>query len=718
MKGVHWVLAMAWVLATGIVQGGEEKLAPVNPYNGMQEREEMYEFTEKPAVKKEGEKWIITFASKANCDATVAILDKDGKIIRHLASGVLGKNAPWPFQQNSLSQRIEWDGEDDMGNIVAADALKDCQVKVSLGLRAMFERNIGWEPHNFPGSLPPGEQNWQAELKDYVVGKGEDGTLFVLGYSGFRIITGGNIQGRVFKDGKYVKTFWPPSAKDVEKLPQLGFKLATTIWGDKVWIAAGTPSSRYGAGTMRPARAHAAKTVEEATKEIFDFVGVTGQQVGPWPTEVPGRDVNSMFFKLFQGHMHRMAADRTRDDLYVSGGWLPGLRRFNGQTGEVDPSWFPNGDFDKVSELCFGPDGNLYVGVGNMGYNQFIVRLDREGKPVPFTGNGAVPLPNFLVKDHVWVGGGGQYGELEGKGFGRVCPNALGTASVKALWTGGVGHSNVHDRGMHVSARGDIIAGIQWPYGGERGVKYGIPKEAVFTYQGLTRARESFVGVWDRDGNILTLNAVGDTMNGHGVGIDRERNVYAVWGVRAPLGCKGLFGLDGVPLNADYWGGFGTLVKFRGGVPFPRAKVISSESPPAGAVRINQIGRLPAVVEPEQDSLLWAYTGLNGQASNSCTCHHLRYDVDFYARHWLPANYLYSVMVIDANANVIARLGRYGNVDDTEEDLKEGRDGLRFVWPRAVAVSDKALYVLDHNARRILKAALSYAAEEIVAMPR
>jgi hypothetical protein len=45
----------------------------------------------------------------------VAIVDKDGKVIRHLASGVLGKNAPWPFRQDSLSQSLEWDGNDDFG---------------------------------------------------------------------------------------------------------------------------------------------------------------------------------------------------------------------------------------------------------------------------------------------------------------------------------------------------------------------------------------------------------------------------------------------------------------------------------------------------------------------------------------------------------------------------------------------------------------------------
>jgi hypothetical protein len=91
--------------------------------------------------------------------------------------------------------------------------------------------------------------------------------------------------------------------------------------------------------------------------------------------------------------------------------------------------------------------------------------------------------------------------------------------------------------------------------------------------------------------------------------------------------------------------------------------------------------------------------------------------MDFFARSWLPANQSFSVIVLDANGNRIARLGRYGNVDDTERDLKSGRDGLRFGWMRAVAVSDKAMYVADTANRRILRAALRYEAEETVALP-
>jgi hypothetical protein len=65
-------------------------------------------------------------------------------------------------------------------------------------------------------------------------------------------------------------------------------------------------------------------------------------------------------------------------------------------------------------------------------------------------------------------------------------------------------------------------------------------------------------------------------------------------------------------------------------------------------------------------------------------------------------------MVIDANGNRIARIGRYGNVDD---------EGIRIAWPRAVTASDRAMYVMDYGNRRILQAALSYHAEETVPVP-
>jgi hypothetical protein len=87
--------------------------------------------------------------------------------------------------------------------------------------------------------------------------------------------------------------------------------------------------------------------------------------------------------------------------------------------------------------------------------------------------------------------------------------------------------------------------------------------------------------------------------------------------------------------------------------------------------------------------------------------------MDYWARTWIPANHLYSVMVIDSNGNRVARIGRYGNVDDA--DPAHGK--VHFAWIRALCVSDTALYVHDQANLRILKAALGYHAEAVAPLP-
>jgi hypothetical protein len=57
---------------------------------------------------------VIRFAVKDACDATVAVTDAKGRIVRHLGSGMLGPNAPVPFLKNSLAQTLVWDGKDDI----------------------------------------------------------------------------------------------------------------------------------------------------------------------------------------------------------------------------------------------------------------------------------------------------------------------------------------------------------------------------------------------------------------------------------------------------------------------------------------------------------------------------------------------------------------------------------------------------------------------------
>ena len=181
--------------------------APVNWYNGMQEREEVFEFTANPAVRKEGDKWLITFASKANCDATVTIVDKDGKVIRHLASGVLGKNAPHPFQQDSLSQKLEWDGKADWGKPAPAGPFR---VRVALGLGARYDKAVIADPMSTGGVE--------------AMAAAPDGTLYavvgagagVANWSAQRLVA-------LNRDGSFKRTLIPPPASATkEQIEALG----------------------------------------------------------------------------------------------------------------------------------------------------------------------------------------------------------------------------------------------------------------------------------------------------------------------------------------------------------------------------------------------------------------------------------------------------------------------------------------------------------------
>jgi len=107
-------------------------------------REPVFEFAEKPVITRDGDNVTIRFASKAFCDVAVAIENDRGRIIRHLAAGVLGPNAPALFQKNSKKQTLVWDGKNDQG--IYIDDKDTLTARVSLGLRARYEKSLMWEP--------------------------------------------------------------------------------------------------------------------------------------------------------------------------------------------------------------------------------------------------------------------------------------------------------------------------------------------------------------------------------------------------------------------------------------------------------------------------------------------------------------------------------------------------------------------------------------------
>jgi hypothetical protein len=391
----------------------------------------------------------------------------------------------------------------------------------------------------------------------------------------------------------------------------------------------------------------------------------------------------------------RMTLDGPRDELYI--GYIKhiGLLRINGETGELDSSWFPKGDMH-ATECFFGPDDLLYTRWGPMGYGRWLLRVNREGAVVPFTGDGAMEHPS----GGTWPDEKGKFGHLAGtKTYGaHPVPRALAKARpISVVWTGEVSNSSTHTRGLHVSPNGMIVAPIQFQridvlsgafpqYLHDRG----IPTK-ISPWTG-----RSYVAVIDLKGNYLTANAVGDMSSGHGAFMDRDGNIYATCGRLMTRKDKPY----GIAQGGDRggWGGIKSLVKFRWTGKFPMA----AQTHPTDR-------KADSSVTPEA---LWVHHGIPGHGGG-CTCNNNRSDMDGWARSWIASNQLCSVMVLDANGNAVARVGRYGNVDDADE--KYGK--IHFSWIRNVAVSDTAMYVADQPNRRVLKAKILYHAEEEVPLP-
>jgi hypothetical protein len=191
--------ALLWVpvLFCGLVATAKAAVSYVPPPS----RENVFEFTAEPKAVKKGETYEITFASKGKCDVTVAVTTADGRVVRHLAAGVLGKNAPPPLQKNTLVQTLVWDGKDDQGNPAPAN----CRVRVSLGLHVEFNRLLWSVPEGVASRGPVGmvcDDQGALYVAEGALGCASVGTLLNI-----KVFDG---------DGNYLRTVmpfradWPP----------------------------------------------------------------------------------------------------------------------------------------------------------------------------------------------------------------------------------------------------------------------------------------------------------------------------------------------------------------------------------------------------------------------------------------------------------------------------------------------------------------------------
>lgn len=154
-------------------------------------------------------KTLIAFSVKKTIDIEVSILDAKGRVVRHLAAGVLGgKNPPPAPLKPGLAQTIEWDGNDDLGRPAAGGPFK---VRARAGMSVKFGRMLGGSPYTGSVVVMP----YRAPVNGLAVDR--EGNLFVkmmssVGSHGNSGLWPWHLR-KFDRDGKYLKTIlpYPPS---------------------------------------------------------------------------------------------------------------------------------------------------------------------------------------------------------------------------------------------------------------------------------------------------------------------------------------------------------------------------------------------------------------------------------------------------------------------------------------------------------------------------
>jgi len=114
-----------------------------------------------------------------------------------------------------------------------------------------------------------------------------------------------------------------------------------------------------------------------------------------------------------------------------------------------------------------------------------------------------------------------------------------------------------------------------------------------------------------------------------------------------------------------------------------------------------------------------------------CNCENTRFDVDLFGRVWYPDLGRFRVAVLDTNGNDLTHFGGYGNADSRgpESPIIDAETGkprpakkdeknplaepdIAFSWLIGVGATDKYVYMGDSMNRRLLRAKITYVAEE------
>jgi sugar lactone lactonase YvrE len=409
----------------------------------------------------------------------------------------------------------------------------------------------------------------------------------------------------------------------------------------------------------------------------------------------PGKPVDN--FKGIGNPMF-VSVDEPRGRAYVA--------EFYGVVSTLDLATGEKKLFKKANEGVADHDGNVYT---TQGWGITLKRFDPSGKPLPFAVGGETLGPWSLGK--------------EAKG--------------EELWARSKGPS-VGDRGHVIAPNGDLYI-IKMP-------QYGPGR----------------IDVHGPDGKLKKEGLVLDLPHGSsGLAVDRDGNIYVGTNLRPAAGELFPHGFDGqAPADPWVWWRtrreapwcyphfntylyhWGAVLKFgpAGGRcwSWDAAKGVKPPDVPAGATEYRS-GYLNLKVAV--DGALWRYAGYGPVPTSglnwgdpSCTCVNARMALDGYGRLFAPDVFRFSVEMIDAAGNQIARIGRYGNADDGIRNAERGmrndetgitgsstgspdsalripNSAIHFAWPAFVSAGSEKIYVSDSANRRVTVVKFEYAAE-------
>jgi DNA-binding beta-propeller fold protein YncE len=240
------------------------------------------------------------------------------------------------------------------------------------------------------------------------------------------------------------------------------------------------------------------------------------------------------------------------------------------------------------------------------------------------------------------------------------------------------------------------------------------------------RSISGLVLVLDDRGRLIYDDAVPGLTYTHGIKIDKDDNLYAM-----ALANRVVNGQPYYDPAAE------TLIKFR-----PKAaKVLAThkdavpvpmKDPPKRAPDMLGGGKTGVSAGWVQNAdWFFGGVGYNGEHHKNpdygCDCCFSSFDLDYFARSFVPEVEHCSVAVLDSSGNVICRVGKYGNVEDGQPTVGDGGPAKTqatsvddqvalFYAPHVAVHTDHRLFIADVGNERILSVKLEYHASETVGL--